>query len=143
MTFNLLIIDLIFSTHKLYHIRVEKFIKAEELKKKIEVMVTSHASKITYKREAMEVEELFNREWPYRFSTEDCFFIKGLDLSKIDSFLLRGVTLFSVYKTLIQLAFVNGLQTFPLLQIYLLTLIQLAFLFYLIYAVLLKKVFLN
>lgn len=69
----------------------------------------------------------FHKNFSYVYGMNQMFFLTGIELEKVESFLLRGVKYFSVIKIVLFSLLINCLQTSPTLQISLILLIQLLY----------------
>ena len=85
--------------------------------------------------------DTFNRNFNYVYGMNKMFFLTGIELGKVGSFILRGVKFFSVLKIIIFSILINCLQTTPRIQISLILLIQLVYTGFVIWTGLVKKIY--
>ena len=136
-------LELHVSYNTLKNFDTEKFLVENEKKKKIDKIIEDEKVDIKTRYDSMLQRDEFEKQYNYVFGMSLMFFIAGLETSRMKPFALRAVKFWSIMKIVVFFLLINCLQTMPILQVSIIFLIQLFYSCYIVWAGLIKRVFLN
>ena len=108
IAFLWVIYGLIDAYTSLYRLPTKKLIKCKELSSKIDKDIIK-GNNIEQKIRLFTAKTLFTKEFTYCFGASRVFFLTGIKLENVDSFILKSVKLNSVVKVLIFTLLINSL----------------------------------
>ena len=123
--------------------KISKFVKVDKFRRNVQKVLDSEVVSASEKKEILEVEAMFLREFPFKFSAEICFFTNGLNFALCKDFSSFGINLISLCKALLMVVIVNSFQVLPLTQLLLVLGVQITFFVYLVHKVFWKRVFIR
>ena len=137
------IMELHVSYNTLKNFDVEKFLKENEKKKETDKIISDEKVDIKTRYDAMLQRDEFEKQFNYVFGMSLMFFIAGLETTRMKPFALRAVKYWSIMKIVVFFLLINTLQTMPILQVTAILIIQLVYSIYIVWAGLVKRIFLN
>ena len=117
ITFLLTCFELVRASHSMYNLRVGKILKALKLSQTIDEKMKDENENLKTRWKMIKARDRYEKEYNYLFGMSKMFFLVGLDLKKTESFILRSVKMFGVFKSILFSLLINSLQMTPKSQI--------------------------